>query len=106
MGSLQPLHDLAEQVKPILECLAIGAGIFTLLKWYWEWNNRATDVLLKLEEEFEKKCKNGRVLIENDEVYKNVSETLLRKVVETGNRHRLGDAEQENLNKIDDLLRF
>ena len=103
--NLQAWHDVAEQLKPILECIAIGVGALTLIKWYWEWNNRATDVLLKLEEEFEKKCGEGRFFLEDDAKYKKLAD-VLAKVTESGNRWRLGGSDLETLIAIDNLLRF
>jgi len=103
---LNSLRTLAETLKPILECLAIIAGSFALIKWLRERNNRATDVLLKLEEEFDKKCEHGRPLIEHDWKYDKVKE-LLKSAVREGRRSVSAGHDPQNLQTaVDNLLRF
>jgi NAD-dependent protein deacetylases, SIR2 family len=103
---LELLSHLAEQFEPILKTLAVAGGAFALWKWVKERNNRATDVLLELEEQFEKKCKKGRPLIEHDWRYNEVKE-LLRCAVARGERSPgEGSDPKELQTAIDNLLRF
>jgi NAD-dependent deacetylase len=101
---LESYSHYAEQLKPILECLALIFAATAIVKWFAERNNRATDVLLKLEEQFETKCKEGRSLL--DWEYDKVKE-LLCDAVTSGNR-RSGSTEDalKKQSAIDDMLRF
>jgi hypothetical protein len=108
--SLQAWHDKAELAKPILECIVIITGVFAVVKWFAKRNNRATDVLLELEKEFESKCKLGRPLVEQDLEYEKLAK-LLTESVKSGKRvvsMGIGPANKEaDLQMaIDDLLRF
>ncbi len=98
--TLETANALAGQIKPILECAAIVAGLVAIVKWLRERSDRATDVLLQLEQAFEK-CKAGRSLFEDG--YKQAAAILKAST----NRRTLTApeklAEQE---KIDELLRF
>lgn len=103
---LELYSHFAEQLKPILECLAIIAGALAIIKWLRERNNRATDVLLKLEEEFDKKCEKGRGLIEHDWKYNEVKE-LLKSAVREGKRSARAEHDpQDPQMAVDNLLRF
>ncbi len=92
----------AELLKPILECLAIVLGGAALLKWMQERDDRASDVLLKLEEEFETKCKNGRPLLEDEDKYGTVQQALQNAVAESKDGARAISRQTD----IDNLLRF
>jgi hypothetical protein len=103
-SSLELFSNYAEQLKPILECLALIFGATAVAKWFTERNNRATDVLLQLEEQFETKCKEGRPLL--DWEYDKVKE-LLRDAVTSGNRRPSSNEDAlKKQSAIDDLLRF
>jgi len=76
--------------------LASGAitGLFALFKWLGDRNSRATDVLLKLEDEFHRKGEKGRPRIEDQEHYVQWKNSL-------AGRNRV-----VNPDEIDNLLRF
>jgi hypothetical protein len=107
---LKAWHDFAELMKPILECVAIIAGASAVVKWFSDRNNRATDVLLALEREFESKCKHGRPLVEEDLKYKKLAELLTKsvksrkRIVSTGINPANGEGDLHAA--IDDFLRF
>jgi hypothetical protein len=76
MEFLTELATVASRLQPILECIAIVVAGFALFKWLRERSDRASDVLLSLEAEFEKKCQPGRRLLENTSLYRTVSPIL------------------------------
>jgi hypothetical protein len=105
--TLKTVSDLAESIKPILECLAYFAGSLALVKWLRERNDRATDVLLSLEEQFETKCAAGRQYIDEPLKYDECRKALAG-AGECGVAVS-GSQLQEHLQivkSIDDLLRF
>jgi NAD-dependent deacetylase len=72
----------------------IIAGLFTLAKWLADRSSRATDVLLKLEDEFTRKCEKGRPQIEYTAQYELWKDSLSRRDPKV------------NPDDIDNLLRF
>jgi len=91
--------DIARDWSPILQCVAFLLGIFALYKWSRERNDRATDVLLKLEEHFNvERVRKGRFVVEDINQYNAVSESLI-------SLPQRGDVSDDHQN-LDDLLRF
>jgi hypothetical protein len=105
--TLANLSDFATRLKPILECLAYLAGALALVKWLRERTDRATDVLLKLEEEFDRKCAAGRQCLDEPPKYAECREALTR--AGRGSVSLTADQQAQQLQiikAIDDLLRF
>jgi len=74
--------DWSETVKNVVESLAVLAAAFAAFKWLDERRNRATDVLMKLDEMFRNgDVLNGRELVEkNDVTGVNTSADIMKKV--------------------------
>jgi hypothetical protein len=97
--ALQNVSWFFGQVKPVLESAAIVAGGVALLKWFTERKDRATDVLLKLEEHFnEVGVRAGRFLVEDGDHCESVAKTL--------NSQRRPKEMTEDQKNLDNLLRF
>lgn len=63
--TLATLKDLTEILKNLAQVAAFAAAGFGILKWVWERRDRSADMLLKLEERFDKpEIEKGRRLIE------------------------------------------
>jgi hypothetical protein len=91
----------AEYIKTILESAAIACGAWALFHWIVQRRDRATDILLKLDEEFDKRCKNVRDWLEVDREYDKKKGALDRAVRD---KERPGDA--NILKDVDDYLHF
>lgn len=64
--ALATLKDLGEILKNLAQVAAFAAAGFGILKWVWERRDRSADMLLKLEERFDKsEIDKGRRLIES-----------------------------------------
>jgi len=91
--------NIARDWSPILECVTLLIGIAALVKRFWERNDRATDVLLKLEEQFnEHRVRKGRFIVEDINLYNTISESLTT----PPQRSKMSKDHQY----LDDLLRF
>ena len=97
--TLKDLSLFANDLKPILECIAFVVGAGALIKWFVERDDRATDVLLKLEEHFnEPQVRKGRQLVEDPQKYDSFAAALRA----TPQPEGLSDTYAD----LDELLRF
>lgn len=86
----------SEVAKNLAELLALAGGALALRKWFGERDNRATDVLLRIERDFgREKVKRGRDLIDSDSSYLRHASAISQCISK-----RTGDDD------IDALLRF
>lgn len=88
------LKTFSEIFKNLIEALAVIGGLFGLWKWLLERKDRATDILLQLEQEFRKpEIMKGRQCIEEIERYRRLiplSQVHPYLVVGRSRRHDFG----------------
>lgn len=86
----------SEVLKNVAEFVALAGGLFALIKWVREREDRAADVLLRIEETFDQDAlKKGRDIIDSSHSYQRHAAALQKCVTErTGN------------DDLDALLRF
>ncbi len=78
MSTLEDWKSLSEIIKNGAEILVILGGLFALWKWLAERKDRSTDILLKLEQEFQKaELVKGRLYIEDDVRYSQIKSQLM-----------------------------
>jgi hypothetical protein len=71
------LKTFSEIVKNLLEALAVVGGVLAFWKWLAERNDRAADILLKLEEDFcTPEIVQGKHCIEDNERYDLIKDQL------------------------------
>ena len=105
--TLMELSELADEIKPILEVIAFALGATAVFKWLQERSDRASDVLLSLEDQFEQKCGKGRELVENDQLYDGLKQRLRTAASDHVRVSRVRDASGlEQQTDLDNLLRF
>jgi hypothetical protein len=110
------LKTFSEIFKNLIEALAVIGGLFGLWKWLLERKDRATDILLQLEQEFRKpEIMKGRQCIEEIERYRLIKDRLPRYVAESQGERLEPPAEsfpgegkivEDYCQAIDALLRF
>jgi len=67
MSTLADWKTFSDIAKNAFEVFAVFGGLFALRKWLAERNDRATDILLKLEQQFQKdNLEKGRLYLEDD----------------------------------------
>lgn len=70
LGDTNGAKDWSETIKNVIESGAVLAAVFAVIKWVQERQDRATEVLLKLEEKFSVEAVvKGRDLIDDDARY-------------------------------------
>jgi NAD-dependent deacetylase len=115
LSNLQYWQTISEIGRNVAQILVFAGGVVALLKWLHERRDRATEVLLSLDEKFnsEKMCK-ARELIDDDREYKKVRKALLDEVCRRGNFETSdggvvkgdGPVSSDEMKAIDDLLHF
>jgi len=109
---LERLKQISEIAKNTAEALAIVGGAFALWQWLFERYDRATDVLIDLEEKFnERQSVRGRTLIEDDVEYGKVVRLMQQAVLEATEpiplqRTGLSPSENRQFEPLDSLMRF
>jgi len=81
----QDLKDYSEILKNVGQTLAYLGGAFVLWRWIRERNDRATDILMKLDEQFQMRCKKEKELIDDNYKYadfaKNIEQAVKTRAV-------------------------
>src|SRR5882672_10767355 len=72
--------DWSDTVKNVIETAAVLCGVVAVFKWITERQDRATDILLMLNEEFKKVIK-GKQLIDDNNKYKTDAAPSLKRAV-------------------------
>jgi NAD-dependent deacetylase len=113
--TLDEWKSLSEIARNLVQVLGFGGALFLLYQWIYSRRDRATDVLLQLDDQFTTdEMVNGRRLVEDDEEWRRVRLVLTRAVApeeaqgagDQAARAAMADSDAEIVRVIDKLLRF